>query len=223
MGGLSTVQQVAVMLLPLLFAVTVHETAHGWMASKLGDNTAKMMGRLTLNPIAHIDPVGTLVVPIATFLLTGFIFGWAKPVPVNWRNLHHLRRDMALVALAGPGSNLLMAIMWGLTIKGGTLLWESSQWIALPMIYMGAAGVLINVILMVLNLLPIVPLDGGRVVAALLPPRLAVLYSRLEPYGLFIIVGLLVSGILNKVLWPLVVGTIELLPAAGLVKQLFFT
>ncbi len=210
------------MVLPLLFAVTVHETAHGWMASKLGDNTARMMGRLTLNPIAHIDLMGTIVVPIVTFLLTGFIFGWAKPVPVNWKHLHHLRRDMALVALAGPGANLLMGILWAFTIKVGVMLWDSSQWIALPLIYMGAAGVLINVILMMLNLLPIVPLDGGRVVTALLPPKLAVAYSRLEPYGLFIIIGLLATGLLNRILWPLVVGTIDLLPAAGLVKQIFF-
>ena len=116
MEALNQIQLLAVLVLPVLFAITVHEAAHGWVANQLGDRTALMLGRVTFNPLKHIDPIGTLLVPMATFMLAGFLFGWAKPVPVNGRNLHHPRRDMALVAVAGPGSNLLMAILWGLAI-----------------------------------------------------------------------------------------------------------
>jgi Zn-dependent protease len=213
MEGLSTVQQVAVLILPLLFAITVHEAAHGWVAKQLGDSTAKMLGRVTLNPLKHIDPLGTVILPLGMYLLTGFLFGWAKPVPVNWKNLHKPRRDMALVAIAGPGANLLMALMWAVIARIGYGLASTSEWIALPLIYMGAAGVLINAILMLLNLMPILPLDGGRVVASLLPPRMALQYSRSEPWGLFIVVGLLATGVLGSVLGPLV----------GLTQKLTFT
>ncbi len=221
MEVLTLIQKIAVFLLPVLFAITVHEAAHGWMASRLGDTTARMLGRVTLNPLKHIDPVGTVLVPLLT-LFTGFVFGWARPVPVNWDNLRQPRRDMALVALAGPGANLLMALAWALAIKIGVLLFPYSQWVALPLVYMGGAGVLINVILMVLNLTPILPLDGGRVVNALLPGRLAAAYSRLEPFGLVIIVVLLVSGILGRILWPIALWVVDLLPASDIVKQLFF-
>ena len=202
MNDLTTIQQLAVMALPVLFAITVHEAAHGYVARRLGDTTAMMMGRLTLNPLKHIDPIGTVLIPVAMFVTTGFLFGWAKPVPVNFRNLHNPRRDMALVAAAGPGANLLMAIFWVLVTRIGLWIGDASEWVALPLIYMGGFGLLINAVLMVLNLLPILPLDGGRVLSALLPPRLSMKFARLEPYGLFIVVGLLVTGLLGKIVWP---------------------
>jgi len=202
MEGLTTIQKLAVLFLPVLFAITVHEAAHGWMAKKLGDQTASLLGRVTLNPLRHIDLVGTILVPLGMFALTGFLFGWAKPVPVDGRNLHQPRRDMALVAIAGPGSNLIMAIIWAGIMHLGVILGNEYAFFALPMVYMGYAGILINAFLMVLNLIPILPLDGGRVVASLLPPRLAMQYARLEPWGLIIVVGLLFSGLLGSVVQP---------------------
>ncbi|MBK1644934.1 site-2 protease family protein [Thiocapsa imhoffii] len=222
MEALNPFQLLAVLIIPVLFAITVHEAAHGWVASRLGDQTALMLGRVTFNPIKHVDLVGTLIVPLATFFLVGFLFGWAKPVPVDWRRLRHPRRDMALVAIAGPGANLLMALFWGVMVKLGVLLLPVSQWIALPMIYMGAAGILINVFLMVLNLLPLLPLDGGRVVNAVLPPRVALQYSRLEPFGLIILLLLLISGLLGAILIPLVIEAVNLLPGSAIVRELFF-
>lgn len=223
MDGLNTIQMLAVLALPVLFAITVHEAAHGWMASRLGDRTAEMLGRVSINPLKHIDPIGTILVPLGMFLLSGFLFGWAKPVPITWRNLKNPRRDMALVALAGPAANLIMAIFWSLSVQGGLMIFRDSAWLGLPLIYMGAAGVLINSFLMVLNLLPILPLDGGRVLSSLLPPRMALVFSRLEPYGLIIIVLLLVTGLLAKIVLPAVELTVDMLPAANIVKEIFFT
>ena len=215
MDELTVTQRIAVLILPLLFAITLHEAAHGWMANRLGDSTARMLGRISLNPVRHIDPVGTIILPIGMFLLTGFIFGWAKPVPVNFGNLNRPRRDMGIVALAGPAANLLMMVLWALAMRLAVSLGDSALWLAQPLLLMGAAGILINAILMVLNLFPILPLDGGRVLASLLPPKLAAPFSRLEPYGLVILVVLLFSGVLGSVLWPLI-GLVELLVAAPL-------
>ena len=220
------VQLIAVLALPLLFAITVHEAAHGWVANRLGDHTALMLGRVTFNPLKHIDPVGTVIVPLAILLLSTlsgatFLFGWAKPVPVDWRKLNHPRRDMALVALAGPGANLLMALFWGLMIKLGVMLIGTSDWVAMPLVYMGAAGVLINLVLMTLNLFPLLPLDGGRVLASLLPPRLAYRFSRLEPYGLIILLLLIFTGVLGRILLPAIAISLAVIPGAGVVRELF--
>ena len=222
MEELSLIQKLAIMALPVILAVTLHEAAHGWMADRLGDRTARMLGRVTLNPLKHIDPVGTVLVPLAMFALTGLLFGWAKPVPIDGRNLKRPRRDMAWVAVAGPAANLLMAVLWGLGVALGQSMLQTSPWFAAPLIYMGAFGVLINTILMVLNLLPIPPLDGSRVVASLLPPNAARTYAKVEPYGLFIVVKLMVTGILGRILFPVVLYAILLLPGAPLVVQLFF-
>lgn len=198
---LSLIQKIIVWAVPVVFAITVHEVAHGWVANRLGDPTARMLGRLTLNPIKHIDPVGTIVVPLLLLLLPGgFIFGWAKPVPVTQQNLRNQRRDMAIVAAAGPLSNILMALFWGSVAMLGTHVDLGS--VGQPLRLMGEAGILINIALAVLNLLPLPPLDGGRVVSNLLPPRLSARYDRVEPYGFIILVGLMVTGILWYIMGP---------------------
>lgn len=205
MEELNLLQRIAVWVIPVLFAITVHETAHGWMALRLGDPTAKMLGRLSLNPIRHIDPIGTILVPAVMLMLGGFLFGWAKPVPITWENLRQPKRDMAWVAIAGPLANLIMALLWALLARLGFALGHTSEGLAMYLMYTGVAGVFINMILMVLNLLPLPPLDGSRVVTALLPGPMAYRYSRLEPYGFPILVLLLVTGLLGKILWPLVI------------------
>ena len=215
MEELNLMQRIAVWALPVLFAITVHETAHGWMALRLGDPTAKMLGRLTLNPVKHIDPLGTLLVPGLLLMVGGFLFGWAKPVPITWRNLKRPKRDMALVAAAGPGANLLMALLWAGVARLGVALWQSAPEAALFMLYLGVAGIFINVILMVLNLLPLPPLDGGRVLEGLLPGRGAYYLSRVEPYGFFILLGLLFTGLLGKILWPPVALLLGLVGGLG--------
>jgi Zn-dependent protease len=196
-------QTVAVWALPVLFAITLHEVAHGWVARALGDNTAHAAGRLSLNPLKHIDPVGTILVPLIFLLLPGnFLFGWAKPVPVSARNLLHPRRDMALVAAAGPLCNLAQAFCWGLLLKfvmaqGAT---DDGLWIGLKL--MATAGIVVNLVLMALNVLPVPPLDGSRVVAGLVPATWAYKLDRLEPYGLVILVALMVTGLLGPLIRP---------------------
>lgn len=199
----SLIQKIIIWTLPVLFAITVHEVAHGWAALKLGDKTAQMMGRLTLNPIKHIDPLGTILVPGLLLMFTGFMFGWAKPVPVTFQNLRDPKKDMAWVALAGPAANLIMGFFWALLVKVGLVLATSDVAIAGPMIYMGVAGVLVNGMLMLLNLLPLPPLDGGRILVSILPPKLAWRVEKIEPYGFFILLGLLYFGIVMMILWPL--------------------
>ncbi len=212
------VQTVAIYALPVLFAITLHEAAHGYVARHFGDMTAYAQGRISLNPLRHIDPVGTIVVPVAILVMskflagTGYLFGWAKPVPVNYSALRRPKQNMMWVAAAGPASNLAMAFGWAALIKLGELL--PAGFFSEPMQRMGAAGIEVNVILMLLNLLPILPLDGGRIVASLLPHRMAWQYARLEPWGFPILLLLLFSGYLGVILEPMmrtsfqVIGTV---------------
>jgi Zn-dependent protease len=205
---LSLIQKIAVFALPVIFAITLHEAAHGYVARFFGDMTAALQGRITLNPLKHIDPVGTILVPLVILLTSkllgggAILFGWAKPVPVNFGQLRRPKQDMLWVAAAGPGMNFVMAIFWALLIQLGHAL--GSSFASTPLMLMGAAGVFINVILMALNLIPLPPLDGGRIAVSLLPVRQAIQFSRLEPYGLFILLGLLFTGILGIILWPLI-------------------
>jgi Zn-dependent protease len=207
---LNLVQVIAIYALPVLLAITLHEAAHGYVAMRLGDMTAYAAGRVSLNPIRHIDPVGTVALPLALLALaklfggSGLLFGWAKPVPVNFANLRHPKRDMLWVAAAGPLSNLAMALLWALLAKASMSVPQS--YIALPLALMGAAGVLVNLIFMVLNLLPLPPLDGGRILVSLLPHRYAYKFARIEPYGFVILIVLLFTGVLNLILWPAVTG-----------------
>jgi len=202
MDDLTSLQKIVVWALPVLFAITVHEVAHGWVAKQLGDRTAMMLGRLTLNPIKHIDPIGTILVPGIMILFGGVVFGWAKPVPVTWQNLRNPKRDMALVALAGPLSNLIMAVLWVMVMKISLLLPGSLAMVVRPLLYMGGAGITINLILMVLNLVPIPPLDGSRILSSFLPDKLAWRYNQLEQYGLLILLILLATGLLQHIIGP---------------------
>ncbi|EIJ43212.1 Zn-dependent protease [Beggiatoa alba B18LD] len=221
MTPLTTLQQISIWLVPILFAITVHEAAHGWTAYRLGDNTAQRLGRVTLNPIKHIDIVGTIILPIVMLLLSGFMFGWAKPVPVNWHQLHNPRRDMALVAIAGPVSNLLMALFWAMIAKIGWVLADNVPY-TLFLFYVGGAGVFINIVLALLNLIPILPLDGGRVLHSLLPLRVAIPFGRLEPFGLIILLALFFIGVLNYVLFPAVIFVyIQFAYLTGIPSEMF--
>ena len=208
MEELTLIGKIAIFALPVIFAITLHEAAHGYVARYFGDMTAAAAGRVTLNPLKHIDPVGTILVPLAILLTSKLLgggmilFGWAKPVPVNFGNLRRPKQDMLWVAAAGPGVNFVMAVFWALMIQLGHAL--GNDFVSAPLMLMGAAGVFINVILMALNLLPLPPLDGGRIAVSLLPVKQAMQYARLEPYGLFILLGLLFTGVLGIILWPLI-------------------
>lgn len=203
----SLIATLAIWALPVLLAITLHEAAHGYVARHFGDPTADQEGRITLNPFKHIDPVGTLLVPGAILALSslfgggGMLFGWAKPVPVNFSRLRKPKSDMLWVAAAGPFVNFLMALGWALLAK--IAITNPDSLYATPMLEMGKAGMQINTVLMVLNLLPIPPLDGGRIAVSLLPHRLAWQFSRIEPYGFPILLLLLFTGILGQILWPL--------------------
>jgi Zn-dependent protease len=208
MNELTLAGKIAVFALPVIFAITLHEAAHGYVARLFGDMTAAAAGRITANPLKHIDPIGTILVPLVILLTSkllgggGILFGWAKPAPVDFSRLRRPKQDMLWVAAAGPGINLVMAIFWALMIQLAIVL--KSGFFSEPLAFMGAAGVFINVILMTLNLLPLPPLDGGRIAVSLLPVKQAIQFSRLEPYGLFILLALLFTGILGMILWPLI-------------------
>lgn len=207
---LTLIQKIAIYAIPVIFAITVHEAAHGYAARYFGDMTAYQAGRITLNPIKHIDLFGTIILPALTVALGGILFGWAKPVPVNFSRLRNPKKDMLWVAAAGPASNFVMAIIWVLVIKFADL---APTMFMEPLVLMAKAGIIINVILMVLNLLPLPPLDGGRIAVSLLPERLARPFSQLERYGFIILIVLLFTGVLGKILSPLVNAVYSLLYA----------
>ncbi len=199
------IQTVAIAAIPILFAITLHEAAHGYVARYFGDMTAYQQGRISLNPMRHIDPVGTVLLPLLTLWLGGILFGWAKPVPVNFAALRHPKKDMLWVALAGPAANLFMALCWAMLAK---LAWMfPGNYFAEPMLEMAQIGIKINVVLMALNLLPLPPLDGGRVAVSLLPHRQAFMLAKVEPYGMFILIFMVMTPILGWVLTPFINAT----------------
>ena len=216
------IQTVLIYALPVIFAITLHEAAHGYIAQRLGDNTAAMLGRVTLNPLPHIDPVGTILLPLLLYFSTSgaFLFGYAKPVPVRFGHLHNPKRDMIWVALAGPASNLLQALLWGVLLYALTGSGVNERFF----LEMCRAGMLTNVVMFAFNLFPLPPLDGGRIVVGLLPWRQAVQFSRVEPWGFFIVMALVITGVISS--WwmqPLMGVTFDLLkltlsPLAGLLR-----
>jgi Zn-dependent protease len=199
---------IAIYAIPVVFAITLHEAAHGYVAKHFGDLTALRAGRITLNPLKHIDPMGTVIVPVTLLFLSkalgtqGILFGWAKPVPVNFSNLRHPKQDMLWVAAAGPGINFAMALFWAFVLKAATIAPDNNY--SLPLKLMSEAGISINAVLMILNLLPVPPLDGGRIAVSLLPAPIGYRFAAIEPYGLFIILALLFTGILSKIMGPFI-------------------
>lgn len=202
----SIIQTIAVYALPVLLAITLHEAAHGYVARMYGDHTALLAGRITLNPVKHIDPVGTILVPVAILLTShlagvgAFLFGWAKPVPVNFGNLRNPKKDIRYVAFAGPGANFLMALAWAVSLKLQFAVGFNEPFFA----EMAKAGIVVNLVLAALNLLPILPLDGGRILYSFLPGSVAYTFSRTEPYGMILLIALLVLGILPMFIQPVV-------------------
>lgn len=211
MTELQTLQKITIFIIPLIFAITVHEAAHGYVAYRYGDPTAKIQGRLSLNPIHHIDLLGTVIIPGILLLSGNFIFGWAKPVPVQWHCLRKPRLHMAFVALAGPLANLAMALGWALMTKLGIELLPKTAPYTIGFITLSSTGILINLVLMIFNLIPIPPLDGSRVLASLLPPPSARWLHSIEPLGLLILIGLMFTGILTHLITPLISNLLHLI------------
>ncbi|WPB55745.1 site-2 protease family protein [Xylophilus sp. GOD-11R] len=216
------IQTVLVNALPLLFAITVHEAAHGYAARRFGDDTAMRMGRLTLNPLRHIDPIGTVIMPAIMFFATAgsFAFGYAKPVPVNFDRLRNPRRDMVLVALAGPASNFIQAFLWAVFLLAQLGFGVQERFF----LEMAQSGIRWNLVMWAFNLFPLPPLDGGRVLSGLLPPRASAALDRIEPYGFFIVMGLVVVGVVSAFWMVPLIGLGEsvlklmLMPIASLVR-----
>lgn len=203
----SIIRGITIWALPVVFAVVLHEVAHGWVADRLGDNTARFMGRLTLNPLKHIDPIGTVLIPLLLIAThSPFLFGYARPVPIDVRKLNNPKRDMIWVAAAGPVTNLLLAIASALILALVVRMPDGMMWMAEPVSLMCQASIIINFVLFVFNLIPVPPLDGGRVAVGLLPGPMAYQLARVEPYGFLIIVALLFLGVLGKLVGPLVMG-----------------
>jgi Zn-dependent protease len=197
--------KILIWLVPVVTAITLHEVAHGAVAYYFGDTTAKCAERLSINPIKHVDPVGSLVIPVFLFWVSGFIFGWAKPVPVNEKNLNSPGRDMILVAAAGPIANFIMSIIWAVIMKLGYVLLDTQPDVGLILVYMGAAGIFINAAIMMLNLLPFPPLDGGRILIGLLPKPYSQALTKVEPWGFTILIVMIVTGLVAEVVWPMMV------------------
>ncbi len=212
------VQTISIYALPVIIGITLHEAAHGYVARHFGDTTAYVLGRVSLNPVRHIDLVGTIIVPLVILLVTswgagqGMLFGWAKPVPVNYHALRKPKRDMMWVAAAGPAANLAMALGWALAAKAALVM--PANYFSEPLYLISQAGVTVNLVLMLLNLIPLLPLDGGRIVAGLLPVRMADQYARLEPWGFPILLALMFTNVLGIVLGPMVIGSRQLIANA---------
>lgn len=204
------IQQIAVYAIPMIFAITLHEAAHAFMAHKYGDDTAMLLGRLSLNPFRHIDFIGTIILPLLGVILGGFIFGWAKPVPINFNRLKNPKVDLFWIAFAGPAANFVMALVWALILKLSAYL---NAYFGTPLNLMAQAGIAVNISLMILNLIPILPLDGGRMLFSLLPEKQAIAYARVERYGMWILIALLLFGGLNYVIKPLYLSIVNFILA----------
>jgi len=203
-ANIEFIKHLATWTIPVLYAITMHEAAHGFVAKLLGDKTAYMLGRVSLNPFKHIDPVGTVLVPLTLLFLGGFIFGWAKPVPINEHSFKNQKRDVAIVSLAGPLANILMAIFWAFMIKLSFYFKEIGYEHYIILEAVGRAGIIINIVLGMFNLIPIPPLDGSKIIYSIISRRMCFFYSRLEPISFLIILGLLISGLLGEILGPMV-------------------